>query len=370
MNTRHGSAVPMALLADPVERATALLRPSLCGLWAEGLAALRAVVAAVGSGSGRPVRQAAVATDTVARSLAAAVPLPDPSAYPPPVPVHSDYFRIRHAPLTAEQQATTAAILISRMLADLDVAMLDPNDLLCEVESMITVMELLRPQPSHELADPSSESAPESWYVPGGDWMDRWFLAHHYYFLLNLLAAERLDRAAELARDGRDEPAAAAMDQAAVLVRGFTAAMVHSCAFPARYYLDVVRPTMAPPHVRTNLTGVMQLEHRRYRAALGRLLEELPAPYDELAARAPALAEARNAVLEADLIDLERHVIVADTMVGGERSLVQPGTTVQNAASTLRKMRHLRAAAYCQYMRFGDRWVTATSRRPDEVTTR
>jgi hypothetical protein len=367
---RIHTGVPFAILSDPAGRVPPSLPAGLCGAWTEALDALRALVAAVNSGAGRPVRQAAVAAGALAGALAAAVPLPDPQAYPPPVPVHSDYFRVRHAPLTAGQQATTAAILISRTLADLEFAMLDPNDLLWEVESMITVMELLHPRPGHGAAAPAGPAGTEPRYEPHGDWMDRWFLAHHFYFLLNLMAAERLDLAAEQVREGRPEAACVPLTQAAVLVRGFTAAMVHSCAFPARYYQDVVRPTMAPPYVKTNLTGVMQLEHRRYRSALGRLLDEVALPYDELAESAPDLAAARNAVLEADLIDLERHVIVADTMVGGDRSLVQPGTTVQNAAGTLRKMRHLRAAAYCPYMQFGDRWVSAATGRGEPLRTR
>jgi hypothetical protein len=135
--------------------------------------------------------------------------------------------------------------------------------------------------------------------------------------------------------------------------------MMHSAALPARYYAERVRHTMAPPAAPMNLTGRLQPEHKAYRAALDALLDALPQPYAELAEGYPELAAARTALLDADLIDIERHVCVADTLVGGDHSLVQPDGGEENAVAVLRLMRHLRAARYCPLVPFGDRFAAS-----------
>jgi hypothetical protein len=233
------------------------------------------------------------------------------------------------------------------------------NDLVNELHGLAAVLELQRPVPGEpgDVVGGPADAAVQPWFEPTGDLLDRWFLAHHTYFLLNVHAADELDRAVAQVRAGSSGRAAVTLERVAVLVRGFTAGMVHSGAMPARFYRDVVRPTMAPPAVPMNLTGVMQLEHRRYRSALGRLLEAVPDPFDELTERDPALAAARDAVLEADLLDLERHVLVAAMLVGDDRSLVQKQATTRNATSALREMRHVRGAAYSRLIRFGDHWL-------------
>jgi hypothetical protein len=296
--------------------------------------------------------------------LLAVTDSPDPSVLPPPVPVHSDYFRIRHAGLNAEEHAAQSVVVIFRALADLRTLPIDVNDLITEIRGLAVVMELQRPVPGAPAggAEGSTEATDGDWFQPTGDLLDRWFLLHQAYFLLNMTAEAELDRAGVQLDAGLTREAAHTLEQVAVLVRAFTAGMAHAAAMPAPFYQEVVRPTMAPPAVAKNLTGVMQLEHRRYRRALRRLLEKVPQPYDELAKRDAELAAARDLILEADLVDMERHVLVAAMLVGGERSLVQRETTPVNATSALREMRHVRGAAYCQMMQFGDRWLMTAER--------
>ncbi|MEV0391706.1 hypothetical protein [Polymorphospora rubra] len=384
--------VPLLVVGYPVEWERARFDAATRAMWASAEASLGMLMDAMqrGGNSTEVARRFEFAVDSTA-ALAARLDsiagVDDPWQLPPPVPVHSDYFRVRHTPLTPRQQAAQTAVAVFRTLADLRLTMLEINDVLAEVASMSLLFRLLRPAstagtngsaadgppfdvpagaPPNGTAVSDGPTAGEGGtatpYRPDGDWMDRWFLVHHYYFVLNVYAAALIHRAVEQARAGADGPAAAALADAAVLIRGFTAAMIHSGAMPAKYYQDVVRPTMSPPHVSINLTGVMQIEHRRYRAAVEKLITAVPEPYADLMLTRPELADARDEVLEADLLDLERHITLAAVLVGGERSLVQPGTTTQNATSTLRKMRHMRAANYCPLMQFGDRWLTRMSR--------
>ncbi|MFV2086262.1 hypothetical protein [Micromonospora sp. LOL_021] len=357
-------AVPLLVLPTDPADGPPRLDQSTCDLWARAEAGLQELLVVLESSGGAQVDKRFDRTqelmDALGRQLAASAGYPNAKALPPPVQVHSDYFRVRHAPLSAEQQAAQAIANVYRTLADLRYARLEINDVLAELASMRTVLERLRPQAS-EVAQVATASN-EAWFVPTGDWLDRWFLVHHFYFLLNVHAKDELRAAARAATQGSSREAATRLSLAASYIRGFTAAMIHSGAMPARYYREVVRPTMAPPFVEISLSGVMQVEHRRYRAALDEVLQALPQPFAQLSATDRLLAAARDEVLEADLLDLERHVTIAAVLVDGDRSLVQPGTTAQNSTSTLRKMRHLRAARYCPLMQFGDQWISRTIR--------
>jgi hypothetical protein len=174
-------------------------------------------------------------------------------------------------------------------------------------------------------------------------------------------ATTHLHEALRALERGATARAARYLSAAAGHVRGFTAAMMHSAALPARYYTERVRHTMAPPAAPMNLTGRLQPEHKTYRAALDVLLDALPQPYAELAEGYPELAAARTALLDADLIDIERHVCVAGALVGGDHSLVQPDGGEENAVAILRLMRHLRAARYCPLVPFGDRFAAGAA---------
>ncbi|MEU2613190.1 hypothetical protein ABZ570_16645 [Micromonospora sp. NPDC007271] len=352
------SAVPYVVLAWPIRSAAPRFGPSACQLWAEaeeGLAALRDTLATTGDGErvSKGFLHATERLGSLSRRLQAVAGVADVAALPPPVRVHSDYFRIRHAELTPEQHAAQVAAVLHRTVADLRFGMLDINDVRAELAGALLILAALRPAPT--ATDDRPRMEPE-WFDPDGDWMDRWLLVHHCYFLFNLHAAAELDRAA---RAVRDEPAVAveALNRAAVLVHAFTAAMLHSAAMPSEYYEEMVRPTMAPPRVAINLTGAMQPEHRIYRSALRRLLAVLDAPYPDLASANPALAAARDGLLGADLLDLERHVSVAAVLVGSGQSLMQR-SAAGNAIGTLREMRHIRALAYRDLLEFGECWLT------------
>jgi hypothetical protein len=105
------------------------------------------------------------------------------------------------------------------------------------------------------------------------------------------------------------------------------------------------------------LSGRQHRGYKVFRAAMKDLLAVMPEPYGQLAARDPELATARDALLEADLIDSERHVTLAYSMVRLQRSIAQLPDGPDNAVGELRLMRHRRAAHYAPLLRFGDHYI-------------
>jgi len=268
-----------------------------------------------------------------------------------------EYFGVRRARLSPGQHAAQAATIILRTIADLRHALLDVNDGAAEVEAMAMALARLRDRdaitPEGDGEASESGSPRESEHTG----LERWIVAHQGYFLLNLYAAFNIRQAVRAMVRRDDGHAVELLRDAAVYVRGFTAAMMHSGAFSSAYYCKVVRPTMQPPTVPVLLTGTMQAEHSSYRSAIDELIEACPEPFLKLVRVFPAVALARDSLLEADLLDIERHVIVAAALVGNDHSIVQHEDAPVNAVSALRRMRHARAARYCSLMRFGDRLV-------------
>lgn len=310
---------------------------------------------------------AMAACHDLARQLAMGTPPIPAEDVPARLPIH-EYFGVRQAPVSPAQVASQAAMVVDRGLADLQYAPVDVNDMAAEVATMrLTLADVIGPAASGAPASgprASLAAAPDVAYQPTGTGLERWIVAHHVYFLFNLRAAAEVHAGLRALARSPAGAAAGHLERAARYVRGFTAAMAHSTAMPAGYYAEQVRHTMGPPHAPVNLTGGMQPQHKAFRGAIRRLIDALPDEHAELAARAPSLAAGRAALLEADLIDIERHAHIADKLVGSEHSLVQRDNGQENAVSMLRTMRHLRAARYAPLMPFGDQLVTAALAGP------
>jgi hypothetical protein len=303
----------------------------------------------------------------LAAELAASTPRVPAEDVPARLPIH-EYFGVRQAPVNPAQVATQAAMVVYRGLVDLQFALIDVNDMTTEVATMrLTLADVIGPAASGAsagLAEARELAAADAEYQPTGAGLERWIVAHHVYFLFNLRAAAEVHAGLGALARGETVAAAGHLARAAHYVRGFTAAMAHSTAMPADYYAQQVRHTMGPPNAPVNLTGGMQPQHKAFRAAIRRLVDALPDVHSELAAREPGLAAARAALLEADLIDIERHAHIADKLVGSDHSLVQRENGKENAVSMLRTMRHLRAARYAPLMPFGDQLVTSAVAHP------
>jgi hypothetical protein len=324
-------------------------------------------------------------THALAEGLASAVAPPEVAPGAEVLPVH-DCFGVRLGALSAPQNAAQTAGVVARGVAAMADVLVDTNDLLTETRALWRLLGAMH----GEARAPASErpgairsearsaaalAAPEPAVyertsAPRPDGIDRWVVTHHTYFAFNLHAAAWMRDAAAAARGGEEGRAVASLGEASIFVRGFTGAMMHSGAISPAYYAEVVRPTMCPPAVPVLLTGLMQPEHAAFRAAVADFLDACPESFTELAASSEALAHARDELLDADLVDIERHTSLAHALVGSERSLVQRQTAQANAVSALRSMRHARAARYAPFMCFGDRAIVArTSRRPAAMTS-
>ncbi|MFB7667786.1 hypothetical protein ACFC1R_28330 [Kitasatospora sp. NPDC056138] len=315
------------------------------------------------------LRQAAA----VAGELVAALSALAPAVAGEDVPAEStsqSYFRVREVELSDQQAALHGALVIHRGLEDLCEAPLSGGDLALEVAGMRqAVLDLTGAAPGSG-PDSGSGPAPVPDPVPPvavpepgaaasleSVWSARWLIGHQVHVLFNVCAAVAVADATCHLRDGDGDTALRRLADAAVYVRGFPAAMNHASTIPADYYMAAIRQTMAPPSTDVPLSGRQHRGYKLFRAAMKDLLSAVPDSYEHLAARDPELAEARGALLEADIVDGERHVTLAYSMVHLRRSIAQRPEGPDNAVAELRLMRHRRAAQYAPLIRFGDHYI-------------
>ncbi len=259
------------------------------------------------------------------------------------------FFRVREDELSDQQAALHGVLVVHRALEDLCDAPLSGGDLALEMAGMRqAVLDLTGATAGtgHVLDPPVASPGPG----PGTGasledvWSARWLIGHQVHVLFNVCAAIAVADAAGHLRNGDNNAALLKLADATVYVRGFPAAMTHASTVPADYYMAAIRHTTAPPSVDIPLSGRQHRGYKLFRAAMRDLLSVLPETCEQLAARAPELAEARGALLEADIVDGERHVTLAYSMVHLGRSIAQRPEGPDNAVAELRLMRHRRAA--------------------------
>ncbi|MFD0568256.1 hypothetical protein ACFQ0T_01885 [Kitasatospora gansuensis] len=309
------------------------------------------------------LRQAAA----VAGELVAALSALAPALVGEDVPAEStsqSYFRVREVELSDQQAALHGVLAVHRGLEDLCEAPLSGADLELEIAGMRqSVLDLTGAAPGavpDTVPDPVAPvGVPDA--AAGASlesaWSARWLIGHQVHVLFNVCAAVAVADATRRLRDGDGDAALLRLADATVYVRGFPAAMTHASTIPADYYMASIRETMAPPSVDVPLSGRQHRGYKLFRAAMKHLLSVVPDSYEDLAARDPELAEARGALLEADIVDGERHVTLAYSMVHLRRSIAQKPEGPDNAVAELRLMRHRRAAQYASLIRFGDHYV-------------
>ncbi len=193
-------------------------------------------------------------------------------------------------------------------------------------------------------------------------WMRRWVVGHQLHAMLNVHAAYALADAAEGLRAGDQQCAIRALDNATRIVDGFAGARAQALAVPDWFYQDVLRPSMLPPLTSAPLTGRMHTEYRGYRKRLSEVIRMMPQSSTDLASMQPRLAFVRERLLEADLVEAERHVTSVEPLVSTSRSLIQTSRSTDNAVSALRRIRHRRAAEIEPYVRFPDRLGSSVSK--------
>ncbi|GHF67110.1 hypothetical protein GCM10018790_51330 [Kitasatospora xanthocidica] len=303
------------------------------------------------------LRQAAAAAGELVAALSALAP----AVAGEDVPAEStsqSYFRVREVELSDQQAALHGALVIHRGLEDLCDAPLSGADLALEVAGLRqSVLDLTGAAPSADAVPPVTVPEAGAGSSSESVWSARWLVGHQVHVLFNVCAAVAVADAARHLRHGDDDAALLRLADATVYVRGFPAAMTHASTIPADYYMAAIRHTMTPPSTDVPLSGRQHRGYRLFRAEMKDLLSVVPDSYEQLAARAPELAEARGALLEADIVDAERHVTLAYSMVHLRRSIAQRTEGPDNAVAELRLMRHRRAAQYAPLTRFGDHYV-------------
>jgi hypothetical protein len=286
----------------------------------------------------------------VAQALNRVLGVQEPPAQGEATPVHSasqPYFRVRTADLTDHQALRQSAGVLARAAADLAYAPVAASDLALEARGMCTAILDLAGVPAVDLPAPVPAVADAPLEVDAdleGSWARRWLIGHHVRFLFEACAATALTEAAHYLGQGCLGRAVGRIGAATVFVQAFPAAVAHACAMPAEHYLAAIRPGMAPPVLPQPLSGRMHRTYTCFRQAMRALLACLPEPHAELSERAPDLAQARNALLHADLIDAERHIAVAYAMLATRRSLAQPAGSPTNAVTELRQICQRRIA--------------------------
>ncbi|MFD9484058.1 hypothetical protein ACFWBX_08630 [Streptomyces sp. NPDC059991] len=305
------------------------------------------------------LRRATAAAGGLVTALAALAPAV-PGEEVPAESTSQSYFRVREVELSDQQAALHGALVIHRGLEDLCDAPLSGADLALEVAGIRqSVLDLTGAAPGADpdLASPLALPEPGAGPSLESVWSARWLIGHQVHVLFNICAAVAVADATRHLRHGDDDAALLRLADATVYVRGFPAAMTHASTIPIDYYMAAIRQSMAPPSVDVPLSGRQHRGYKLFRAAMKDLLSVVPDSYEHLAARAPELAEARDALLEADIVDGERHVTLAYSMVHLRRSLAQRPEGPDNAVAELRLMRHRRAAQYAPLIRFGDHYI-------------
>lgn len=307
-----------------------------------------------GTAAHRAASAAALHTAVTDRANSLAARLDGPDEIPEPRSVAQHYFRIRTATLPADRGLWHCLVTVARAAEDLIDAPVAGSDVLRIGVAVTTVLDMT-PQPDG--AEP--DSPPAAGWAPTWSieeiWLRRWIIGHQLHAMFNVHAAYALADAADALREGRHHAATTAIDTATRIVEGFASARAQALALPAAFYQDILRPTMLPPLTAAPLTGRMHLEYQGYRHRLAELLNLLPQSSSGLAAAQPTLALSRERLLEADLIESERHVTSVEPLIRDSRSLIQTGRSTENAVGALRRIRHRRAAMIADYVRFPDR---------------
>lgn len=185
--------------------------------------------------------------------------------------------------------------------------------------------------------------------APEGVAEERWKHGHLLFSLANRRAAQMIEAARGACQRGRLSDAGPLLVEAARDVEAGTAAMELASALSRLQYSREVRPAMCPPRLAVALTGAMNVDHHALREAISGLVGTLHQPFEDLAASCREAALAREALLSADLSDLERHIALSWRLIGPGPALDEADG--HSAVKALRSLYLRRLARYAQLMR-------------------
>lgn len=353
------------LPADAVRAATGVVPPNLAQLATRVVAAVESAGRELDRDARRTGRYfrlldaAAAAARELAGALAPRTAAKRRAARALVPSAYDAYLGVRRLDLSEVEIAAEVTAVARASLEDLRLVWLDAPSIAAELRAIARMLERIAGGPAGaDLPEARGALAAARRRPSRSDHrqgLRRWILGHHLYGVFNLYAAHDLEAAAaEIAR-GALGRASGLLGEAVLFVRGFTAAMAHAGGVSADYYGRVVRPTMSPPRFPVELSGAMNPEHARYRRSIEGLLAAVPEEFPRLVRRHMGLALARATLLEADLLDIERHVGLAASLVGEERALTQAERSPDNAVTLLRRMASERQCRYAPLLRYGAR---------------
>jgi hypothetical protein len=344
------SLPPVVCFGDPLETRQAAQRTTVD----LDLGVLRTAFATFDGFLSAEPRMAAVAAVAAAARDCARSQQIDIGELPEPRSEVQRYFRIRTAELSANTAMLECLRVIGDATEDLVNAPLAGSDLTRVMSAMSAVIDSVPAKNVPALME-QLQALPRTNLAAEEMWMRRWVVGHQLHAMLNVHAAYALADAAEGLRSGDQHRAVRALDNATRIVEGFAGARAQALAVPDWFYQEVLRLSMLPPLTSVPLSGRMHTEYRGYRKRLGEVINLMPQSSKDLASTHPRLAFARERLLEADLIEAERHVTSVEPLVSLSRSLIQTSKSTDNAVSALRRIRHRRAAEIEPYVRFPDR---------------
>jgi hypothetical protein len=151
---------------------------------------------------------------------------------------------------------------------------------------------------SRDAEQQAADVEPSMLEPPEIDPIERWICGHHVFFVLvqGLLAAHTWF--ARALSDGRRHEAVENLALTTDLWWAAAAAFRFAGDFPRAAYIEIVRPSMAPPHVSEGFSGLAFAEHRLLITLLQSLRPQLEALPTELHAQRERYMWAFNTMYE------------------------------------------------------------------------
>lgn len=179
----------------------------------------------------------------------------------------------------------------------------------------------------------------------------RWKVGHHLFNLCTIFCRYSLQQARKAIVEGRPAQGTQQLCRAEQFLRGTTAAMWYAGDFPPRIYQQIIRPSMVMPGSPAGFSGDQNADYNRMKDEKATFKTFISTYYDPALTTAPAdLLNALRDFHEADVQDVEHHLLIAANKVGSDHSLAQKewmaelpdSVHVQRAIDVLRKMAEMR----------------------------
>ncbi|MEM7132154.1 MAG: hypothetical protein AAF702_37960 [Chloroflexota bacterium] len=184
----------------------------------------------------------------------------------------------------------------------------------------------------------------------------RWKVGHHFFNLCAIFCRHALQQVQRAITEESLDGGAKQLQNATQFLRGTTAAMWYASDFPAHIYQAIIRPSMVMPRPPAGFSGDQNADYNRMKEQKEDFKAFLHTCYGPSFSALPAsLYQALRDFYEADIQDIEHHVIIAANKVGTDQSLAQKEwlaelptspSHAQSAVDILREMAEMRRREY------------------------